>query len=123
MNSNNQELFYHIHCIGYIFYHQSTKTFFVSLMGSYSKTFTLDSIHQISQTFLIQLNIFVFIMTYFCKNISIHTLYFFMLTTIIYPKRAHLWVQSNKFFNSNTSCFMFHLSKHLISLNHQNTLT
>ena len=42
--------------------------------------FTLDSIHQKSQTYLIQQNIFTFIMSYFFKNISIYIFYFFIVT-------------------------------------------
>ena len=37
--------------------------------------FTLNSIHQMSQTFLIQQKIFVFIMTYCRNNIFIHAFY------------------------------------------------
>ena len=49
------------------------------MLGSYSLVFTLDSIHQITQKFIIQQNIFVFTMTFCCNNIFIHTLYFFIL--------------------------------------------
>ena len=50
----------------------------------------------------------VFTMTYCCNNIFINTLCLFMLTTIIYQKQMHLWLQSNKFFNSNITCVTFY---------------
>ena len=49
--------------------------------------FTLDSIHRMPQTFIIQQNILLFAMFYSCNKIFIHTLCFFMLTTITYQKK------------------------------------
>ena len=86
---------------------QRNLAYFIS---SFSKIFTLNSIHWISQTFLIQQNIFVFIITYWCNNIFIHTLCFFMLTTLICEGWIHLWLQSCKFLNTNTTCFIFHFT-------------
>ena len=39
-----------------------------------------------SQIFIIQQNIIVFIMTYGCNNTLIHNLCFFMLTIVVYQK-------------------------------------
>ena len=41
INSHNQGLIYHIHCLGYIFYHQSYKNF-VDFIVSYAMIFALD---------------------------------------------------------------------------------
>ena len=62
---------------------------------------------------IVQQKIFVFNMTYCCNNIFIHTLCLFMRTTIIYQEWINLWLQSNKFFNSTTSCFIFRFTNHL----------
>ena len=96
INSDNQRLIHHIHC-------------FVNFLGSYSMIFTFNYIYQIHQTFFIQENIFVFTMTC-CSNIFIDTTCFFMFTTIIYQKQICPWLQFNKFFNSNGSCFIFLLA-------------
>ena len=73
INSNKQELIYHIHCFEYIFYHQSMTKNLVDFISSCSMIFTLNPMHWTSQTFHIQQNIFIFIMTYFC----LHLLFFY----------------------------------------------
>ena len=58
--------------------------FFFYFIGSYSMILALDSIYLMSQTFIIQQNIFVFFMTYCCINIFICNLCFLMCTAMIY---------------------------------------
>ena len=76
INSDKQGLIHHIHCFGCIFFHQSMKRNFVDFIGSCSMIFTLDFIHGMPQTFLIQENIFAFTMNYCYNTILIHTLCF-----------------------------------------------
>ena len=64
INSNNQEQVHHIHCFEYIN--------LVNFISSYTMTFVLSPIHQMSQTFLIQQNIFIFILTYCRNNIFVY---------------------------------------------------
>ena len=70
INSDNQELIQLIRCLGYIFYHQSMIKKFCWLYRFlfYDLYFQLYSIHQISQTFNIQQNIFVFVTKQSTKN-------------------------------------------------------
>ena len=64
-NSNNQDPINHIHSLGYIFCHQSTRQRnFVDFINSCSMIFTLNPICRMSQTFFTQKDIFVFIMNY-----------------------------------------------------------
>ena len=61
----------------------------------------------ISLTFLIQQNIFALTMAYYRNNISINTLCF-LCSLLLSATNEYIWFQSNKFFNINTSCFIFH---------------
>ena len=46
INSNNQELIYHIHYLGYVFIIKAWQRNFVDFIGSYSMILTLISIHR-----------------------------------------------------------------------------
>ena len=45
-----------------------------------------------------------------CNNICIHKFCFFLLTIVVWEILIHLWLQLNKFFNCNTTGFIFHFS-------------
>ena len=95
INSVNQELINHIHCLDAYFIikaRQRNLVYFTSFCSMiftlnriygniYSETFTLYSESYLSQTFLIQQNIFVLTMTYCCDNIFVCTICLFILTT------------------------------------------
>ena len=57
--------------------------------------FILNPILRISQAFLIQQNIFIFVMIYCRNNIFIHTLCYFMLAIVTCTKEIHPWLPSN----------------------------
>ena len=98
INSNNQELIHHIHCFGRIYLIIKARQRNLDFIIYYFMIFNWNCIHWMSQTFLIQQNIFIFIMTYCCYSIFVYGFYFFyaltffMLTIIIYQIWIHLWL-------------------------------
>ena len=82
---------------------------FVDFIGPYSIIFTLDSIHRMSQIFVIQQSTFSFVMTYCCNNIFIHNPCFFKLTTVIYhiPKRNTILSLIQEIFQKQYQVFHF----------------
>ena len=74
INSNNQELIYHSHSFGCNFIIKVRQRNFFDFICSYSMIFTLNLIHWMFQTFLIQQNIFMFIVTYCRSNIFVCTI-------------------------------------------------
>ena len=61
------------------------------MISSHSVIFTLDFIHQISQAFIIQQNIFILIMTCWRSNILIYTLVFFYAHYYHLPKKEYIF--------------------------------
>ena len=45
IDSNNQELMHHIHCLGYVLYHQNMIKILLDFINSYSMIFALDFIN------------------------------------------------------------------------------
>ena len=89
INSNNQDLIHHIHCLGYVFYHQSkTKKFcWFPKFLFYDLYFEFYSLNAPN-------------MSYSTKRLCIHYAI----------KNEYILLQSNKFFNSDTTCFIFDLA-------------
>ena len=91
---NRQELIHHIHYFRYIFCHQSKTMEFCWFHKFWY--FEFYSSNELFNKLIIQQNIFIFIMAYYCNNIFIPALCFFMFNIVIYEKRIHLWFQSQK---------------------------
>ena len=111
INSANKELIHHIHCIGYIFRHHNKTMKFCWCHKSLFCDIYFKFYFLMSQRFIIQQEIFMFVITYCGNNISVHVLCFFMLIIVIYQKLVHLWLQSDKFFNHKTAAFIFYFFK------------
>ena len=77
INSNKQQLKSIISIVSDIYFIiKAWQRNFVNFVGSYFMIFTLDSIHQMFENFIVQQNIFVFTMTYCCNNILVLTVFF-----------------------------------------------
>ena len=104
----NQELIYHIHCFEYTFCHQNKTTKFnrfhkFLFYGLYFEFYSLN----VSKNFFPQYIFLILIMNSCCSNIFIHSFCFFMFNIVVYQTEIHIWLQSVKFFNCNTSSFIF----------------
>ena len=77
INSRNKELIHHIRCSGCISNHQSK----IKKCGLFHRFLFYDL--YLEYYSLNASNIFIFVMTYCCNNISIHTFCFLVLTIII----------------------------------------
>ena len=53
INSNNEELIHHIHCLGYIFIMKERLKTLFDFLGSYFMIFNVNSIHQLPETVII----------------------------------------------------------------------
>ena len=73
--------------IGWIYFVIKARQWnFFDFISSYSMVFTLASIPSVSYTFIIQQNVFIFVMTYCCNNTFIHAFCFFMFTIVVYEE-------------------------------------
>ena len=105
INSNNKELMHHIHCLRYIFYHQSMKTEFCWFHRFLFCDFrfylsNVANIHSWTEHFCI-------IITY-CWNNIFFIPFSFLFLLLSFTKRKYIFgFKPKKFHNSSTSCFTF----------------
>ena len=83
--------------------------------------FTLDSTYRMSQTFIIQQNIFSFTTT--VLTAFLFTLYFFMVTTIIHQKRNTFLASIQQIIYLKYQLFYLSFYQLSICLNDHKTLT
>ena len=110
INSDKQALIIHIHCFGYVFYHQNMikkfcwfhRFLFCDLYFGFYRS-NISNIYHSTKHLCVHYELLL-------QQHFIHTFFIFMLTTIIYQKGIHLGLHSKKFVNSNTICFIFHFT-------------